>query len=287
MIERREMGNMGFKGSIICLGGCGIGKVGQEEADKAISMALDYGVNVIDVAPTYGEAENRLSSWVQKHRDKLFIQEKTQKRSREGAMREIKESLSRLGIDKFDLYQIHALGPGELDEVFDEGGAIEAFEEAKETGLTDHLGITGHEDMKVLYDAVKRYDFDSVLLPVSLCSAVSFHPQNDYRPVLEEAEDRGISITAIKAISQGRWGEQEEREYRTWYKPSDTYKEVEMGVRFTLSQSAVCTYPLPCDHRLWETVLKAGDNFTPMTESEQEEAKAYASRKGFTPLFPE
>ncbi|MFP3952168.1 MAG: aldo/keto reductase [Candidatus Bathyarchaeia archaeon] len=287
MLEKREMGNMGFRGSIICLGGCGIGKVGQDEADKAIAKALDYGVNVVDVAPTYGEAETRLSSWVQKHRDELFIQEKTRERSRDGVLGELHGSLKRLGIEKFDLYQMHALGPSDLDTVFNEGGAIEAFEEARETGLTDYIGITGHEDMRVLLEALRRYDFDSVLLPVSLCSAVSFHPQNDYRPVLEEAEDCGVSVTAIKAISQGRWDEGEDRIYRTWYRPSDTYNEVERGVRFTLSQTAVCTYPLPCDHRLWDTVLRAGDKFTPMIEEEQEEAKDYATRKGFSPLFPE
>ncbi len=285
-MEKRRLGRTGFRASIVTLGGCGVGRLAQAEADKAVEMALGHGVNMVDVAPTYGEAELRLAPWVQRHRERLFLAEKTLKRDREGAWAELHHSLERLGVESFDLYQMHALGnPEELDEALGEGGAIEAFEEARETGLTRHVGITGHEDMRVLRDALTRFDFDSVLLPVSLCTMAGPEPQNDFRPVLREAEERDVAVIAIKAVARGRW--RGGRRYGTWYEPSDTKEDVAKGLRFTLSQEPVCTYSLPCDTRLWGLVLEAAEGFEAMDEEEQGEAIDYAKGAGFTPLFPE
>ena len=276
---------MGYDATVITLGGCGVGRMDQIEADKAIELALRYGVNMIDVAPTYGESELRLATWVQRMRDRFFVAEKTRERSREGAWRELHESLGRLGVESLDLYQLHAVGKREeLDQALGEGGAIEAFEEARETGLTKYIGITGHENMEVLREALTRFDFDSVLLPVSLCSMTAPHPHNDFRPVLREAADRDISVTAIKAVFRGHWPG--ERKYGTWYLPSDTPKDIELGVRYTLSQEPVATYSLPCDVRLWEMVLGAADGYVEMGEEEQLEAVEYARGAGFRPLFP-
>ncbi len=285
MLKKRRLGRMGYDATIITLGGCGVGRISQEEADKAVELALRYGVNMIDVAPSYGEAELRLAPWVREMRDSFFIAEKTTERSQEGAWRELHESLGRLGVDSFDLYQLHAIGNrGELDQAMGEGGAIEAFKEAQETGLVRHLGITGHENMDVLREALTQFDFDSVLLPVSLCSMVAPHSHNDFRPVLEEAEERGVSVTAIKAVARGRW--KGERRYGTWYDPSDDSEDIGLGVRYALSQEPVATYSLPCDVRLWETVLEAAERYTEMSEAEQIEAVEYATKAGFSPLFP-
>jgi aryl-alcohol dehydrogenase-like predicted oxidoreductase len=276
---------MGYEATIITLGGCGIGRMSQEEADKAVELALRYGVNMIDVAPTYGEAELRLAPWVQKMRAHFFISEKTRERSREGAWRELHESLGRLGVESFDLYQLHGIGNSEeLDQALGADGAMEAFIEAQETGLVKHLGITGHENIEILREALTRFDFDSVLLPVSLCSMAAPHPHNDFRPVLLEAAERDVSVTAIKAVSRGRWPG--EREYGTWYKPSDKPMDIELGVGYTLSKEPVATYSLPCDVRLWEMVLEAADRYRAMSEDEQIEAVEYAREAGFSPLFP-
>jgi predicted aldo/keto reductase-like oxidoreductase len=165
------------------------------------------------------------------------------------------------------------------------GGALEAFREAQETGLVKYLGITGHQDMRANLEALKRYDFDNVLLPVSLCSAVAWHPDNDFRPVLRYALDHDMGVTAIKAVCRGRW--RGDQRYSTWYEPSDTQRDISLGVHYTLSQEGVTTYSLPCEHRLWEMVLKAGEDYRLMSLEEQEEAVKYARGQGFTPLFPE
>ena len=284
-MKKVRMGRMKHNATVITLGGCGLGRMRQDEADEALKLPLEYGVNVIDVAPTYGDAELRLAPLMKENRDKFFLAEKTRERSRELAWREMHESLWRLGVENFDLYQMHALGSmSELDQAFRKGGAIEAFEEAQQTGLTKYIGVTGHEDMRVLKEALVLHEFDSVLLPVSLCSMAKPHFQNDYRPVLKEAIDRGVSVTAIKAISRGRWYGM--RKYRTWYEPLDTLEEIKMGVRFTLSQEGVVTYSLPCDVKLWEMVLEVAEDFEPMSEVEQNEAMDYGRKQGFSPLFP-
>ena len=159
------MGRIGWRASIVTLGGCGLGEISQKKADEAVKMALRYGVNTVDVAPSYGQAELRLAPWVKKYRNRLFVAEKTTERSKEGAWTELRRSLRRLSVSSFDLYQLHAVGDlQELKTALGKDGAIRAFKEAKETGLINHIGITGHKDMRVLKRAMERFDFDSILL---------------------------------------------------------------------------------------------------------------------------
>lgn len=286
MIPKRRLGRINEKVSIITLGGCGVGRISQDEADKVIESAFKHGVNMLDIAPTYGDSELRLAPWMKTHRNKVFLAEKTTQRTSEGAKRELHQSLERLGVKHFDLYQLHGVGTKEeLDQVFGSGGAMETFQEAQETGLVKYLGVTGHQDMRVHLEAMKRFDFDLVLLPVSLSSAVDFQPMNDYRPVLRYAEEHDMGVTAIKAVCRGRWNG--ERSYSTWYEPSSNQHDIQLGIDFALSQSPVTTNPTPCDHRLWEMVFEAGENYHKLDEDEQREAIAYARKQGFSPLFPE
>jgi len=286
LIPKRRLGRIGAKVSVITLGGCGVGRLPQEEADTYIKAAFDAGVNMLDLAPTYGDCELRLAPWMKTHRGKVFLAEKTTERTKEGAAAELRRSLDRLGVKSFDLYQMHSLKTAEeVNQALGPGGALEAFREAQETGLVKYPGITGHQDMRANLEALRLYDFDNVLLPVSLSSAAAWHPMNDFRPVLRYAAERDIGVTAIKAVCRGRW--KGPHRYGTWYEPSDNQKDISLGVRYTLSQEGVTTYSLPCEHRLWEMVLKAGEEYRPMTPKEQEEAVEYARGQGFSPLFPE
>ena len=286
-METRVFGRTKIKVSVIALGGCGVGYVNQEEADKAIQLAIDNGINMIDVAPTYGNAELRLNKWIQKYRDKFFIAEKTLKRTKKSAMRQLKKSLERLGTDHFDLYQFHSVSNLEdLNQILGEGGAMEAFKEAKETGLIKYIGITGHENVQVLKKALETSDnFDSILLPVNLGAVLNPHPVNDFRPVLELARQKNLGVTAIKAISRGRWDG--EPAYNTWYEPMVDQFSIDQAVSFTLSQGGVCTYSLPCDVRLWQMVINAGAKFTKLDNSQQEKLISSLKDKNILPLFPE
>ncbi len=280
------MGRIGWRASIVTLGGCGLGELSQKKADEAVKIALRYGVNTVDVAPSYGQAELRLASCLRKNRKRLFVAEKTTKRSKKGALAELRRSMRRLEVNNFDLYQLHAVGDlQELKTALGKDGAIRAIQEAKETGLVNHIGITGHKDMRVLKRAIERFDFDSVLLPVNLASMTNPRPENDFRPILKEAAQRDMAVIAIKAIAKSRW-KPGKKKYSTWYEPIDIERQVLEAVSFTLSQAPVATYSLPCDIRLWPLVLKAAMKYEKLDQNEQKEAIEHAREAGFKPLFP-
>ncbi len=286
-METRIFGKTGVKITIITMGGCGLGYVDQSEADKAIQLALDYNINMIDVAPSYGNAEVRLNPWIQKYRNKFFLAVKTLKRTKRGAWRQLNQSLENLGTTYFDLYQFHAVSSvDELNQILEKNGAMEAFKEAKESGLIKHIGITVHNDVRLLQKAIEMSDdFDTVLLPVYVAALVNPSPENDYKKILQITQEKNIGVTAIKAISKGRW--MKEPIYRTWYEPLDDQKLVEQAVWFTLSQEGVTTYSLPCDVRLWSLVLNAGKRYRKLNDDEQKEIIKMAKQNEFKPLFPE
>ena len=286
-METRIFGRTGAKVSFVALGGCGPGYVEQEEADTAVKLAIDHGINMIDVAPTYGKAETRLNPWIKKYRDRFFLAVKTLKRNKKGAWRQLNRSLETLGTDYFDLYQFHAVtSMEELEQILGDGGAMEAFKEAKETGLIKHIGITGHNDVRVLQKALELSDdFDTVLLPVYVAALVNPNPVNDFRPVLKLAKERNIGVTAIKAISKGRWADK--NIYNTWYEPFDDQDFIDQAVWFTLSQEGVSTYSLPCDIRLWPLVLDAVKRYRRLNDEENEKIINIARKCKIQPLFPE
>jgi len=293
-MEFRQFGNTGHKTSVLTLGGCALGWLheqdpnkAQEIADTAIKEAIAQGVNTIDVAPSYGESEVRLHPWIQKIRDDIFVAEKTMERSKEGAWNELHRSLKRLGTSYFDLYQFHAVSTmEELEQIMDKEGAMEAFKEAQETDLIKNIGITCHNDMRIVIKALKSdIPLDTILIPVYVAAMAHPHPSNDFRPVLQLAKEKNIGITAIKAISRRRWTFA--KKYGTWYQPLEEQTWVDNAVHYTLSQEGVATYSLPCDLRLWPLVLEAAKKFEKIGTSEQEKIIQQAKSDNFRPLFPE
>ena len=286
-METRIFGKTGAKVSIIAMGGCGLGYVDQIEADKAFKLAMNHGINMIDVAPTYGKAEERLRPWIQKYRNNFFLAEKTLKRTKKGAWRQLNRSLERLDTSYFDLYQFHAVSSiEELDQILGKDGAMEAFKEAKETGLINHIGITVHDDVRILIKALNSSDdFDTVLLPVYVASLVNPNPVNDFKSVLQIALNKNIGVTAIKAISKNR--RKGESIYNTWYEPLDNQELVNQAVWFTLSQDGVTTYSLPCDVKLWPLVLDAVKQYKKHSTEELEKIINNAKENNYKPLFPE
>ena len=286
-METRIFGKTGAKITFIAMGGCGLGYVDQAHADKAVKLAMDHGINMIDVAPTYGNAEIRLKPWIENHRKKFFLSEKTLKRKKNGAWRQLNKSLEKLGTSYFDLYQFHAVSSmEELDQILGENGAMEAFREAKETGLIKNIGITAHDDVRVLQKALELSDdIDTVLLPVYIAALVNPNPVNDFKSILEIALEKNIGVTAIKAISKSRW--HGDATYNTWYEPLNNQDLIDQAVWFTLSQEGVTTYSLPCDVKLWALVLNAAERYKKLDEQEQEQLVKIARENELYPLFPE
>ncbi|MCW4036870.1 MAG: aldo/keto reductase [Candidatus Bathyarchaeota archaeon] len=281
-MEKRRLGRTGHMSTILTIGCAAIGRVSQAEADRFMEIAIEHGMNHIDVAPTYGDAELRLNSWMREHRDKFFLACKTRRRTREEAKEELSSSLDRLGVDHLDLYQLHGLDDlGELETALGEGGAMESILEAQEEGVLKHIGITSHRP-PTAYEAIKRFDFDTVLFPVNFILKRHAAPENDYEPLLSLAKKRDMGTIAMKAFTKRPWPT-EERRYNTWYEPWDTQEEIDKGLWFTLSQG-VTTAASAADVRLFPMMVDAAERYAELTQREQEELIASASE--LRPLFP-
>ena len=269
-MEKRRLGKTGHLSTVLTVGGAALGRVTQAEADAAMNMAMEHGINHIDVAPSYGEAESRIGPWMPRHRKDFFLGCKTQARDKAGAWESIKRSMDRLKTSSFDLFQFHGVDDtGTVDTILGPGGALEAVLEARQQGLIRYVGITGHRPSVYLY-ALKRFEFATVLFPLSRVHAAHFDESNDFRPLLETARGRDVGILAIKAISKRLWPS-DDRGYQTWYEPFDTATEIDRSLWYTLSQG-VTTCPMPSDVKLWPLVIDAAERFKPMTEQQQAEA---------------
>lgn len=285
-MEFRKFGLTGHQSSILTLGGFGIGFTDQETADKYIQKALDAKINTIDVAPTYGDAEKRLAPWVENMRDRFFLAEKTTKRTKEDAWKELKQSLKTLRTDYFDSYQFHAVNTLEdLEKIFSSGGAMEAFQQAKESDIIKNIGITGHTNIQVLIEALKRFDFQTVLCPIYIAAMVAPHPVNDFRPLLKIAKEKNVGVTAIKAVAKSRWTR--EKDLNTWYQPVESQEWINKAINYTLSQKGVTTYSITGEKSLWPKVIQAFQNYHKLDETKQKEIIQEAKNEGFKPLFPD
>jgi len=284
-MDKRRFGRTNHKSSIIIFGGAALGKVTQAEADRAIESAIRHGVNHIDIAPSYGEAELRMGPWMKQHRKEFFLGCKTTERTKQGAWDELRRSLDRLQTDHFDLYQMHSLqGIADADERLGPGGAIEALLEAKAQGLTKYLGITGHglHSAATHMHALSRFDFDSALFPLNPVLWANPAYRADAERLLETARTRDLGVMCIKAWTKGPWGERD-RSYHTWYQPFDDAPTQQQVMRFALSQSGVTGLCSAGDVRLIDNILDAAERFMPMNLFEQAEMLTRSAQ--YEPLF--
>lgn len=270
-MNKRRFGRTNHMSTLAVFGAVALGRLDQPMADKVVQKVIDAGINHIDIAPTYGDAELRLGPWMPSIQDDFFLGCKTTQRREDGAMKEAHQSLERLQIDRFDLYQLHAITTmDELDAVTAKGGALQAAIGLRDEGLTDFIGITGHgmETPTLFIEALSRFDFDSVLFPIN----ATLFADDTYRAqalkLLDLCNERDVGVMAIKAVAKGPWGDQEHR-YHTWYEPFDDAKAIEENIHFVLSHplTHICT---PGDYRLLDMVFKACENFEEMSPEERE-----------------
>ena len=271
-MEKRRLGRTGHESTVVTFGTAGIGRVSQSVADTAVERILEHGVNHIDIAPTYGEAMERMAPWMPKIRDSMFLGAKTRERTRKAAWQNIESCMQRLGVDSFDLFQLHSVGTmDDLDAVTGSGGALEALVELRERGLTQWVGITGHgpDAPRIHLEALRRFDFDTVMFPLN----ATLWRNPDYREhateLLSVANDRDVGIHTIKMLARGGWGERE-REHSTWYDPHRDQSEIDGALWWLLSQS-MHTAPSVGDVRILPRALDAAERFRPLSADEQAE----------------
>lgn len=283
-METRRFGRTGHHSTVAIFGAAAFWEIKQEDADRVMEMVIEAGVNHIDVAPSYGQAEVRVGPWIKHERGRFFLGCKTMERSREGAWSELHRSLERLYTDAFDLYQCHAVNTMEqLDALFEKDGVMEAMVQAREQGLTKFLGITGHgaDVPRIFMEALRRFDFDTVLFPLNFIQMANPDFRRDAEELVRVCRAKDVGTMVIKSIAKGPWGERQHTA-NTWYEPFDRVDEIQDAVNFVLSHdvTGICTAG---DTGILPMVLKACGNFTPLTGAEKE--KMIERGAQFEPLF--
>ena len=285
MIPKIPFGSTGHNSTRTLFGAAALGGVSQEQADDTLATLLDYGVNHIDTAASYGEAELRIAPWMKNHRDDFFLATKTGERSYGEAKLQIDESLRRLNSSHVDLLQLHSLGDeADWNRVFAEDGAFKAVIEAKEVGKTRFVGVTGHglDIARLHLKALEIYPFDSVLLPLNYSMSRNPDYMADFNRLRAVCQERGIAMQTIKAVLRKPWGETE-KFAATWYQPLEEQAAIDMAVNWVFGHYPEVFLNTVGDVAVLPRALDAASRFK--SAPSDEEMAAMFSEREMAPLF--
>jgi len=282
-MQTRLLGRTGHASSLAILGGILFHFLDEDAGAAALDRALAAGVNHIDIAPGYGNAEVNLGPLLPAVRDRVFVSEKTALPDRDSSWAQLNETLTRLRTDAVDLYQLH--GVTTLADLDSREGAVATLLEAREQGLCRWIGITGHnlETPATQAEAVRRYDLDTVMFPIYPRLWADPDYRRDAEALLALCQERDLGVMVIKAAAARPW-DTGDRHATTWYEPASGADQVTRGVRFALSQPGVTGVCTPGDATLFPLALEAAECFVPMSGDEQEDA--VLAMAGESLIFP-
>jgi aryl-alcohol dehydrogenase-like predicted oxidoreductase len=284
MIPKKPFGRTGHESTRVLFGGAALWSVTQAEADATLDLLLEHGINHIDTAASYGEAERRIGPWMKRYREQVFLATKTEDRTRQSARESLHRSLELLQTDHVDLFQLHNLSTqAEWEIALGPGGALEAFVEARQQGLVRFIGVTGHgTDIARLHiRALERFDFNSVLLPYNYTMMQNPRYAADVRELFKICAERDVAIQAIKSITRAGWGDHPQTR-NTWYEPLEDQADIDLAIHWVLGEPAVFLNSV-ADIHLLPRVLDAAHRF--QRRPSEEEMKALAARANMQPLF--
>jgi len=284
MIPTQPFGRTGHASSRAIFGAAALGAVTQQQADQTLAVLLQYGVNHIDTAASYGESELRIGPWMKQYRKQFFLATKTEKRTYQAAKEELQRSLERLQVDSVDLWQMHVMvDPQEWETAMGAGGALEAFIEARAQGLVRFLGVTGHgiTTAAMHLRSLARFDFDAVLLPYNY--SMMQHPQYaaDFERLAALCQQRNVAVQTIKSISRGPLGDKP-KVHAVWYDPLTDDAALEHAVHWVWARSPVFLNTAG-DIQILPSVLAAASRF--QTQPSDEIMQADMQKYGITALF--
>jgi len=274
----RNLGKTGFRVGIFSLGGqAAIEKPDNEAlAVPIVERALDLGVNYIDTSARYGGnprwSEQYIGKVMKRRRSEIFLATKTHDRTRDGSLKLLETSLKLLQTDHIDLWQIHNLTSKEqVDRIFAPDGAVKAMQEAREQKLVRFLGVTGHADPDVLLEAVRRFNFDTILMALN---AADPHHRSFQKELLPAVLEKEMGIIGMKVPARGRilssWTPPPEGSQPAWTGTATRPGTLTMreAMRYVLSLP-VSTVIVGCDTvaQLEENVAIA-KSFTPLAPAE-------------------
>jgi aryl-alcohol dehydrogenase-like predicted oxidoreductase len=284
MIPRNFFGRTGHESTRAVFGAAALSRVTQEEADRTLEVLLQYGINHIDVAAGYGDAELRIAPWLSAHPERFFVATKTGSRTYDEAKRDIHRSLERMGVQRVDLIQLHSLAdPIEWDKALSPKGALDACIEAREQGLVRFIGVTGHGSQIAATHlrSLERFDFDSVLLPYSHIMMQDPHYAVIFERVIAVCTERNVAVLTIKSIARRPWWGREHTR-STWYEPFNEQSDIDAAVHWVLARPGIFLATVG-DIHLLPKVLDAASRFT--AAPDEETMRQQSARLEMLPLF--
>jgi aryl-alcohol dehydrogenase-like predicted oxidoreductase len=238
VIETNPFGNTGHQSTRVIFGAAALGGMKQDKADRVLEVILEYGINHIDTAASYGDSELRIGPWMREHRKRFFLATKTGERTYEAARASLHRSLERLRVDQVDLIQMHNLvAENEWETALGAHGALEALVEARTQGLVRFIGVTGHGSQVAAMHrrSLERFAFDSVLFPYNFTMLNIGQYGADVEALLKVCRERGVATQTIKSVARRRWSNGDGPKF-SWYEPLRDRDAIRRSVHFVLSR---------------------------------------------------
>jgi aryl-alcohol dehydrogenase-like predicted oxidoreductase len=261
-IPTAMFGRTGHQSTRTIFGAASLSRVSQDVADRTLEVLLRHGVNHIDTAASYGDAELRIRPWLKREPGRFFLATKTDARTKNEAREDLHRSLDRLGVDHVDLWQLHNLAdPIEWDTALSPGGVIEAAVEARAEGLVRFIGVTGHGSQIAATHrrSLERFDFDSVLLPYNFVTMQLPYYAENFEELAKTCAEGNVAVQTIKSIALRPWlGRDHTR--GTWYEPLQDQRDIDLAVSWVLGRPGIFLNTVG-DVDLLPRVLDAAERF--------------------------
>jgi aryl-alcohol dehydrogenase-like predicted oxidoreductase len=284
MIARAPFGATGHESSRAVFGAAALGSVSKSDADRTLDVLLEHGVNHIDVAASYGDAELRIATWLRRNPGTFFVATKTGRRTYREAREEIRRSLDRLGVDKIDSIQLHNLVDViEWDTALSADGALEAAIEAREEGLVRFIGVTGHglTVPEMHRRSLERFPFDSVLLPYNYVQMQNPYYRDRFEALAAVCAERNVALQTIKSLARRRW-DGREHTASTWYEPLRDQADIDLAAHWVLGRPEVFLLTTG-DVEILPMLLDAAERFEERPSDER--MADLVARHAVDPLF--
>ncbi len=273
----RALGATGVRVPLVGYGTAPLGskEVTPEQAQRCLNLAIDLGITYLDTSPDYG-SEPHVGAVMRTRRDEVFLATKVNRRSRQGVLDEVKESLKNLQTDHVDLIQVHSVSAwADLEEALAPDGAIAGLEQARAEGLVRFIGITGHARPELLGHALTRYPFDTVLVACGMVDRLITSPGTFLLP---RAREKNVGVIAMKTLGHGE------------------VKNIDLALRYSLGLEGVSLAIVGMDVPVQiQQIADIAARFTPLAEEEEArlieevrpllEKDAEESQKGQSKLF--
>jgi len=284
MIPRMPFGATGHDSSRVIFGAAALGSVAKPDADRTLELLLEHGVNHIDVAAGYGDAELRVATWLRRHPGEFFVATKTGERTYRGAREQIRRSLDRLGVDRIDSIQLHNLVDViEWETALGPNGALEAAVEAREEGLVRFIGVTGHglSVPEMHRRSLERFPFDSVLAPYNFVQMRDPRYAETFEALAAVCAERDVALQTIKSLALRRW-EGRPATASTWYEPLREQADIDLAAHWVLGRPEAFLLTTG-DVEILPRLLDAAERFE--SRPSDDTMAELAARRGVEPLF--